>query len=184
MTLSTSVGRAAPEPGASGRARPAGRTFRPDIEGLRAVAVGLVVAFHAGVPWITGGYVGVDVFFVLSGFLITGMLIDEVVRTGTVSIRTFYARRVRRLLPLSALVLVMTAAVAIFTVAPLSQADVAGDVRAAALYAANWHFAAGLTDYMAVGVDKSPVLHYWSLAVEEQFYVVWPLIILLLTRMR
>ncbi len=182
MTLSTSVGRAAPEPGASGSTRPAARTFRPDIEGLRAVAVGLVVAFHAGVPWITGGYVGVDVFFVLSGFLITGMLIDEVVRTGTVSIRTFYARRVRRLLPLSALVLVATAAVAIFTVAPLSQADVAGDVRAAALYAANWHFAAGLTDYMAVGVDKSPVLHYWSLAVEEQFYVVWPLVILLLTR--
>ena len=86
------------------------------------------MAFHAGVPWITGGYVGVDVFFVLSGFLITGMLIDEVVRTGTVSIRTFYARRVRRLLPLSALVLVVTAAVAIFTVAPRSQADVAGDV--------------------------------------------------------
>jgi len=154
--------------------------FRPDIEGLRAIAVGVVVAFHAGVPGIPGGYVGVDAFFVLSGFLITGMLLDEATGTGRISIANFYARRIRRLLPLSTLVLIATAAASFLLMPPLSQAGVASDLRAGALYLANWHFAGQLTDYMAVGVDKSPVLHYWSLAVEEQFYVVWPLIMIVL----
>jgi peptidoglycan/LPS O-acetylase OafA/YrhL len=97
---------------ASRRARELAPRFRGDIEGLRAVAVLLVVAFHAGVPFVPGGFVGVDVFFVLSGFLITGLLVDEVQRTGTVSLLGFYARRVRRLMPLSALVLVATTAAA------------------------------------------------------------------------
>lgn len=152
--------------------------FRPDIEGLRAVAVGLVVAFHAGVPLVGGGFVGVDVFFVISGFLITGLLAKELHRSGSVSLTGFYARRVRRLLPLSTVVLVSVATAALFVVPVINRPDLAGDVRSSALWFANWHFAAGSTQYMA-DVDKSPVLHYWSLSVEEQFYVLWPLLILL-----
>ena len=152
-------------------------TFRPDVEGLRAVAVLAVIGYHAGARWLPGGYVGVDVFFVLSGFLITGLLLDEVRRTGTLSLPRFYARRARRLLPMSALVLVATVALGRFVLAPLDYGEVAGDVRSAALFGANWHFAAGATDYMS-DTDRSPVLHYWSLAVEEQFYVLWPLLIL------
>ena len=152
--------------------------FRPDIEGLRAVAITLVVAFHAAPGLMPGGYVGVDVFFVLSGFLITGLLVDELRRTGTISLRGFYARRVRRLLPLSTVVLIVTSILAYRLLPPLDRPSVAGDIRSAALYFANWHFAAGSTQYMA-STDKSLVLHYWSLAVEEQFYVVWPLLLLL-----
>jgi peptidoglycan/LPS O-acetylase OafA/YrhL len=155
--------------------------FRPDIEGLRAVAVGLVVLFHAGVAFVPGGYVGVDVFFVLSGFLITGLLLAEVRKTGTVSLRSFWARRARRLLPMSALVLVVTAVAAYRILPPLDAGGISADVRAAALYFANWHFGIESTDYLAEG-SSSPVLHYWSLAVEEQFYLVWPLLMLLVLR--
>ena len=153
--------------------------FRGDIEGLRAVAVLLVVAFHAGVGVVSGGFVGVDVFFVLSGFLITGLLVDEIARTGTVSLGEFYARRVRRLLPLSTLVLAATALAAYLLVPPIDRKGVAADLVGAALWGANWRFAAESTQYMA-DTAKSPVLHYWSLSVEEQFYVIWPLLLLLL----
>ena len=153
--------------------------FRGDIEGLRAVAVLLVVAFHAGIDLVSGGFVGVDVFFVLSGFLITGLLVDEVGRTGSISIRDFYARRVRRLLPLSTLVLVATAVASFVLVPAIDRKGVAGDLAGAALWGANWRFAAQSTQYMA-DTDKSPVLHYWSLSVEEQFYVLWPLLLLVL----
>lgn len=153
--------------------------FRGDIEGLRAVAVLLVVAFHAGVGVVRGGFVGVDVFFVLSGFLITGLLVDEVARTGTISLGDFYARRIRRLLPLSTLVLAATAVATVLLVPPIDRKGIAGDLAGAALWGANWRFAAESTQYMA-DTDKSPVLHYWSLSVEEQFYVVWPLLLLLL----
>lgn len=152
--------------------------YRGDIDGLRAIAVTLVVLFHAGWAGFTGGYVGVDVFFVLSGFLITGLLMRELRTTGTISLADFYARRIRRLLPLSALVLVVTAAAAHFLTPALDRPGVGSDIRAAALYFANWHYAGAATQYMA-DTDKSPVLHYWSLSVEEQFYVIWPLLILL-----
>jgi peptidoglycan/LPS O-acetylase OafA/YrhL len=153
--------------------------FRADIEGLRAVAVLLVVAYHAGVGVVGGGFVGVDVFFVLSGFLITGLLLDELARTGTLSIANFYARRVRRLLPLSATVLAVTAVAVWVLVPPIDRGGVAGDLAASALWVSNWRFAAESTQYLA-DPSTSPVLHYWSLAVEEQFYVVWPLVLLLL----
>jgi len=152
--------------------------FRGDIEGLRSVAVVLVVAYHAGVGFVGGGFVGVDVFFVLSGFLITGLLVDEIARTGSISLGDFYARRVRRLLPLATLVLAATAAATYVLVPPIDRKGVAGDIVGSALWSANWRFAAESTQYMA-DTDKSPVLHYWSLAVEEQFYVVWPLLLLL-----
>jgi peptidoglycan/LPS O-acetylase OafA/YrhL len=158
-------------------------TFRPDVEGLRAVAVVLVVAFHAGFGAVPGGYVGVDVFFVISGFLITSLLVDEVRATGSISIGGFYARRARRLLPAACLVLLVTVLATAAVLPPLDGAAVADDVRAAALFVANWHFAALETDYFASG-GHSPVVHFWSLSLEEQFYLVWPVLILLVAGRR
>jgi peptidoglycan/LPS O-acetylase OafA/YrhL len=162
---------------------PHAKQFRPDVEGLRAVAVLLVVAFHAGIGVVGGGFVGVDVFFVISGFLITALLVDEHRRTGAVSLTAFYARRIRRLLPLGTLVLVATTLVSLMALPAIDRPAIADDATSAALWWANWHFAGQATDYMS-DVDLSPVLHYWSLSVEEQFYVVWPLLILLVTRGR
>ncbi len=159
-----------------------GHERRDDIEGLRALAVVLVVLFHADLLGVTGGFVGVDVFFVISGFLITGLLIRERRSTGSISLRNFYARRARRLLPASALVLVVTLAAAALVAPPLLVPQIAHDVTAAALYVSNVSFAAQATDYFAAGSAPSPVLHFWSLGVEEQFYLLWPAIILLITR--
>ena len=142
----------------------------------------LVVLFHANLLGVTGGFVGVDVFFVISGFLITGLLIRERRSTGTISLRDFYARRARRLLPASALVLVVTLAAAAIMAPPLLVPQIAHDVAAAALYVSNVSFAAQATDYFAAGSAPSPVLHFWSLGVEEQFYLLWPALILVITR--
>jgi len=163
-------------------ARPAAgkpRTFRTDIEGLRAVAVLTVVLFHAHVPGFGGGYVGVDIFFVISGFLITGLMIDESVRTGRVSLSRFYARRARRILPAACVVLVAVLVVSRWLFTPLRQIDVVKDTVASAFYLSNWRFIELQTDYMQAGRAESPLLHYWSLAVEEQFYLVWPLLVIL-----
>ena len=150
------------------------RAFRPDLEGFRAVAVVLVLLFHASVPGFSGGYVGVDVFFVLSGFLITGLLLRELQATGRVSLAAFYARRARRLLPAAAVVLAATAVASAVILPPLQMPDVAGDIAWSAGYASNIRFALQATDYLAADMAPSPVLHYWSLGVEEQFYLVWP----------
>jgi peptidoglycan/LPS O-acetylase OafA/YrhL len=158
-----------------------GRRFRPDIEGLRAVAIVAVLLCHAGVPFLAGGYVGVDVFFVISGFLITRLLLAELDRSGTISLRGFYARRAKRLLPLSAVLLAAVGVLSMILLSPLRNTEVAGDIIAAALYVANWHFAAQSVDYFAQGLEPSPVLHLWSLAIEEQFYVVWPGLMLVTT---
>jgi peptidoglycan/LPS O-acetylase OafA/YrhL len=158
---------------------PPDRTFRPDLEGLRAVAVGLVLLYHARVPGFRGGYVGVDVFFVLSGFLITGLLVRELQSTGRVSLAAFYARRARRLLPAAALVLVVTAILSALILPPLRMPDVAADIAWSAAYASNIRFALQATDYLAAGLAPSPVLHYWSLGVEEQFYLFWPLLVII-----
>jgi peptidoglycan/LPS O-acetylase OafA/YrhL len=152
----------------------AGRRFRPDIEGLRAVAIVAVLLCHAGVPFLAGGYVGVDVFFVISGYLITRLLLGEIDRSGTISLRGFYARRAKRLLPLSAVLLATVGVLSMILLSPLRNTEVAGDIIASALYVANWHFAAQSVDYFAQGLEPSPVLHLWSLAIEEQFYLVWP----------
>lgn len=114
--------------------------FRADVHGLRAVAVALVVLYHAGVPWLPGGYVGVDVFFVISGTLITGLLLRELDLTGRVSLRQFWARRIRRLLPASALVLLVTVLAARVMLPPLQMTDVARDGTATAAYLANVWF--------------------------------------------
>jgi peptidoglycan/LPS O-acetylase OafA/YrhL len=156
--------------------------FRPDVEGLRGVAVLAVVLFHAGLGGLGGGFVGVDVFFVISGFLITGLLVREHTRTGTIRLSAFYARRVRRLLPAALAVLVVTLAAAMVLVAPLDRPSVAADASAAALSVANIRFAVAAGDYFTTLTTPSPFLHYWSLGVEEQFYLVWPALILLVAR--
>jgi peptidoglycan/LPS O-acetylase OafA/YrhL len=144
----------------------------------------LVVAFHAGIPAITGGYVGVDVFFVISGFLITGLLVDELERTGSISFASFYARRVRRLLPMAALVLVAVAIGMQFFTPPVFRPTVRFDAISAAFYYSNWQFALESVNYLTLGGAQNPVLHYWSLSVEEQFYLAWPLLLVLAARRR
>jgi peptidoglycan/LPS O-acetylase OafA/YrhL len=144
----------------------------------------LVVAFHAGVPALTGGYVGVDIFYVISGFLITGLLLDELERTGSISLRSFYARRARRLLPLAAFVLVAVAVGMQLFTPPVFRPTVRFDAISAAFYYSNWQFALESVNYLTLGGAQNPVLHYWSLSVEEQFYVAWPLLLLLATRLR
>lgn len=152
--------------------------FRPDIEGMRAIAIVAVLLCHAGVPFAAGGYVGVDVFFVISGFLITRLLLNELDRSGGISLRGFYARRIKRLLPLSAVLLATVAVLSMIILSPLRVAEVSGDIVSSAFYVANWHFATQSVDYFAQDIEPSPLLHLWSLAIEEQFYLVWPTLIL------
>ena len=136
---------------------------------------------HAGLPFFAGGYVGVDVFFVISGFLITRLLLGEVDRTGGISLRRFYARRAKRLLPLTAVLLAAVGVLSLLLLSPVRAVEVSGDIVSSALYTANWHFAAQSVDYFAQGIEPSPVLHLWSLAIEEQFYLVWPTLLLAVT---
>ncbi|SDC05737.1 Peptidoglycan/LPS O-acetylase OafA/YrhL, contains acyltransferase and SGNH-hydrolase domains [Geodermatophilus telluris] len=161
-------------------ATPRERTFLPEVQALRALAVLLVVVYHLWPNRLTGGYVGVDVFFVISGFLITSHLRREVERTGTLSLRAFYARRARRLLPAALLVLLVTA-LASGLLLPVSRwAATAGDVLASTFYVQNWALAGRAVDYSASQDAASVVQHYWSLSVEEQFYAGWPLLVLAL----
>ncbi len=156
---------------------------RLDIQGLRAVAVLAVIAAHAHVPGLAGGFVGVDVFFVISGYLICGLLQRELTRTGSIDLLSFWSRRVRRLLPNACLTLATTL-LAVFLIEPgfIHPAMVAG-IAAAAVWCANLYFAAISVDYFAADDVTSPVLHFWSLSVEEQFYIVWPLLLLALIRL-
>ena len=158
-------------------------SFRPDIEGLRGIAVVLVVLFHSSlVVGIPGGFIGVDVFFVISGFLITGLLLRERERSGRISLTAFYARRVRRLLPAAVVALACTLVASFIVLAPLDRASVALDAAAAALSVGNIRFAMAEGDYFASIAAPSPLLHFWSLAVEEQFYFVWPALVLAASR--
>ncbi|GGG21734.1 acyltransferase [Rhodococcoides trifolii] len=148
---------------------------------MRAVAAGLVVSYHAGLSPLPGSFVGVDAFFVISGFLITGMLMSEIGRSGTVSLTGFYARRLRRLLPAALFVLLVTLVAAKVLLPPLTLTEITRDVMFSAVHLGNFWFAYNGTDYLA---DPTPSLvqHYWSLGVEEQFYLIWPLFLLLVAR--
>ncbi len=152
-------------------------TYRKDLQGLRAVAVALVLLDHAGVAQLAGGYVGVDVFFVLSGFLITDLLLRAARDNGRISLLEFYGRRARRILPAAVLTLVSTTIVAYELLNYVRARSVAWDSVWAAVFAANFHFAHVGANYFAEGQPPSPIQHYWSLAVEEQFYLVWPAVL-------
>jgi peptidoglycan/LPS O-acetylase OafA/YrhL len=163
---------------------PARHGIRPEIQALRALAVSLVVAWHLWPDDVPGGFVGVDVFFAISGYLITSLLLRELDATGRVSLRDFWARRARRILP-AALTVVAACAAATALVVPLTDwSQFFGDFRASALYIQNWHLAAAAVDYFHADDAPSPVQHFWSLAVEEQFYLVWPALLLLARRRR
>jgi peptidoglycan/LPS O-acetylase OafA/YrhL len=157
--------------------------FRPDIEGLRAIAVLLVVLRHTGLSFLQGGYIGVDVFFVLSGYLITSLLTKELNTSGTINLSRFYARRVRRLLPASTLVVLFVCLIQSIIASPLAQFGVLKAGLATILYSSNIYFAHIQLYYFAQSYATSPLLHTWSLAVEEQFYFVWPIFLLVLTRL-
>ena len=152
---------------------PEDRRFRPDIEGLRAVAIVLVVLFHAGVPGVSGGFIGVDVFFVISGFVITGLLLRERRASGRTGFVAFYARRARRILPAAALVIVVSLIASRFMVGASYARLIASDARWTVIFDANFHFANVYPNYL-VNRPASPLQPFWSLAVEEQFYLVYP----------
>ncbi len=158
-------------------------SYRADIDGLRALSILLVVAFHAGLTSFGGGFVGVDVFFVISGFLITGILLADVAANGTISLGPFYARRIRRLLPLSTTVLISTIVAGMMVLAPIDRGNLLGDARAAALYFANWRFAAQEAAYGDIRPTDSLFVHYWSLSIEEQFCLLWPVLMLLVVHL-
>lgn len=152
--------------------------YRGDVEGLRAVAILLVVATHARVTWLAGGFVGVDVFFVLSGFLITGLLTREIAPTGKLGFANFYARRLRRLLPALLTMLVVTSLFAAVILAPSNQGRQATAAATASIWLSNMHFAFAKLNYFSPGAGSNLFLHTWSLGVEEQFYLVWPALVL------
>ncbi len=162
------TGGSAPTDGARQDAR------RNDIEGLRGIAVLLVVAYHVGVRQVSGGFAGVDVFFVLSGYLITGILVDQVMRHGRVDYVQFYARRMRRLLPAVTMTLVVVLATAAILLGPMERIEPALSAVATSLYSSNVFFLSRAVNYFASSAERNPLLHTWSLAVEEQFYLVWP----------
>lgn len=157
---------------------PAVSAFRNDIQGLRTIAVATVVIYHLWPGRLPGGFVGVDIFFVISGFLITSHLWREVVTKGSISLRSFYARRALRLLPASLLVLVLTAVAALLVVPIPQWASTFRQLVASAFYLQNWILATDAVDYLAQHNAASPAQHYWSLSVEEQFYAFWPLLII------
>jgi peptidoglycan/LPS O-acetylase OafA/YrhL len=169
-----------PSSGLEAGTAPEDRSFRPDVQGLRAVAVLLVVLYHAHVPGISGGYVGVDVFFVISGFVITGVLLRERTATGHTSIARFYARRARRIIPAATLVIIVAVIASYVLLGPISGNATSSDARWASVFLVNVHFADSGTNYLASLSPPSVLQNFWSLAVEEQFYLVYPAIVLIL----
>jgi peptidoglycan/LPS O-acetylase OafA/YrhL len=163
---------------------PEDRKFRPDVQGLRAVAVLLVVLYHSGATFFSGGYVGVDVFFVISGFVITGVLLRERASSGRTSILAFYGRRCRRIIPAATLVIIVAVAGSYAFLGDLSGAQAAIDGRWAAIFLANFHFAAEGTNYLASQQLPSPLQNFWTLSVEEQFYLVYPTLFLIIAALR
>ncbi len=158
--------------------------YRSDLTAIRALAVLFVVGFHMGLPRAANGFIGVDIFFVLSGYLITGILIAEIERTGNLDVGRFYARRARRLLPASTVVIVATMVGAAIWLSSDSWSAIGRSGIASSLYVANLFFGVTEGATRASDLDQIPLLHFWSLAVEEQFYLVWPVLIMVLARGR
>ena len=171
--VATASGRPLPEQ----TRRPA--HFQPEIQGLRALAVLVVVLYHFWPERLTGGYVGVDVFFVISGYLITAHLFKEAVKTGGVKLGQFWARRIRRLLPLSLLVLLLTAISAVLILPSTAWQATLRQIIASTLYVQNWILAADSVEYSKADERATAVQHFWTLSVEEQFYILWPVLLAL-----
>lgn len=153
--------------------------YQPEIQGLRALAVILVVIYHFWPGRLSGGYVGVDVFFVISGYLITAHLFKEASTRGSVRLGRFWARRIRRLLPLSLLVLLITAILTVLVLPSTEWQATRRQIIASALYVQNWILAEDSVDYSKLDQGATAVQHFWSLSVEEQFYVLWPLLLVI-----
>jgi len=156
-------------------------TYRPEIDGLRSVAVLPVLFYHVGFSWMPGGFVGVDVFFVISGYLITRLIVSEIERTGTLSFSGFYLRRIRRLAPAMLATVALSFAAAYIIAPPQMMAEFAGSTVATILSVSNFYFWQQ-SGYFDTANELKPLLHTWSLAVEEQFYLVWPVILLFTAR--
>ncbi|PZE60466.1 acyltransferase [Curtobacterium sp. MCPF17_001] len=156
--------------------------FRTDVHALRAVAVVLVLAYHLDLGWLRGGFVGVDAFFVVAGFLITGQLLRQLRDTGHIDLPAFWARRARRLAPAALLVLAATATAAVVLTPRQDWPTLGAQLAASALAVENWALAASSTDYLAAGDPSTPFEHFWSLGVEEQFTLLWPLLLLAVWR--
>jgi peptidoglycan/LPS O-acetylase OafA/YrhL len=156
--------------------------FRTDVHAVRAVAVVLVLVYHLDVGWLRGGFVGVDAFFVVSGFLITGQLLRRLRDTGRIDLPAFWARRARRLAPAALLVLATTATAAVLLTPREDWPTLGTQLAVSALAVENWALAASSTDYLAAGDPSTPFEHFWSLGVEEQFYLLWPLLLLIVWR--
>ena len=156
--------------------------YKPQLDGLRALAVYLVVAFHAGSWRFRGGYIGVDLFFVLSGFLVTNVILTDIAEEGSLRFLRFYSRRARRLIPAATIAIIGTSFAALLVSTPLDRASWVADSRASSLWYANWHFIRQANDYFRADGVESPFLHYWSLSIEEQFYIAFPVVLILLWR--
>jgi peptidoglycan/LPS O-acetylase OafA/YrhL len=183
-----SLARANPVDDERPRARPATGTHRlgymPALDGVRALAVLAVMAYHGGVTFLPAGFFGVDAFFVLSGFLITTLLVTEWSGSRHIALRAFWARRARRLLPALLLMLLFVVLYARFVAEPGTYLGLRWDAIAALFYSANWRFIASGTNYFVQSGPVTPLLHTWSLAIEEQFYIVWPILLLAIVRFR
>jgi peptidoglycan/LPS O-acetylase OafA/YrhL len=169
---------------AAAEGRPSPHEHLPALDGVRALAVLGVMAYHAGVFGLAGGFFGVDAFFVLSGFLITTLLVRDVERVGGVRLGRFWARRARRLLPALVVLVLVVCAVSAWALAGGPVSTLRGDALSALFYVSNWWQIHTSADYFAATGPASPLAHTWSLAIEEQFYVVWPLVVLALARRR
>ena len=150
------------------------------IQGLRALAAIIVTLFHA--QFVPGGFIGVDIFYVISGYLITGLILREIEKKGRLDLASFYRRRIKRLLPASLFVLITTAIVGWLILPDITRGALGRDVLAAAIYLSNYLFAWWENDYQNLNATPSPFIHYWSLAVEEQFYLFWPIFIIFLAK--
>src|SRR5207302_8430066 len=181
QTASIAPAGSRPAPSPATAATPQGRTYRPGLDGLRGLAIVGVLLYHAGVGWVPGGLLGVDLFFVVSGFLITSLLLAELQNAGRIGLGAFYRRRALRLLPALAVVLFVTVAM-IGTFWPQEVARFRGDLVASFGYVTNWWFIVRHESYFIASGRPSPFQHLWSLALEEQFYLVWPLALILLRR--
>jgi peptidoglycan/LPS O-acetylase OafA/YrhL len=156
--------------------------YRPSLDGLRALAMYLIVLFHVGLTGTDGAFISVNLFFVLSGFLVTNVIMNEIDETGSLRLGRFFARRVRRLLPAAVVAIVGISMVFLLVAELTRRLPLLWDARAALLYFANWRFIAQANDYFAPAIEQSPFLHFWTLSIEEQFYVLFPLLTLLVCK--